>query len=92
MENERVRYRWRYYCEIRKKMITTKTALPEELIKWEHPDAVPVPGTMEVTPLADDPFAMCLSNILRDYKPPFEVGPLVKLSELAKKKPPTKDG
>jgi len=30
--------------------------------------------------------------MLKGYTPPYEVGPLVKLSELAKKKPPNKDG
>lgn len=87
-----VRYRWRYFCPIRQKMLTTSTALPENLVKIEHPDAVPLEWTKEVTELSDDPYSMCLSTILKDYKPPFEIQPLVKLSELAKKKPPTKDG
>lgn len=87
-----VRYRWRYYCPIRRKMLTTKTALPESLVKIEHPDAVPIEGTKEVTELSDDPYSMCLSMILKDYKPPYELQPLIKLSELAKKKPPKEDG
>lgn len=60
-----VMYRWRYYCEIRRKTISTKRALPEELIKVEHPDAVPIESTRVEISVPDDPMNDCTSAFLR---------------------------
>lgn len=38
-------YRWRYFCEIRQKHLTTKYHCNEQQIKREYPDAVPVEHT-----------------------------------------------
>lgn len=72
MGEKLVMNRWRYYCEIRKKMISTRSQLPEDLIKGEHPDAVPIEGSRREIDLVDDPWMLCTSNILRGYTPPSQ--------------------
>lgn len=47
-------------------MITTKAALGEDLIKAEHPDAVPVEGSRIETQLPDDPFENSTSAFIKD--------------------------
>lgn len=69
---ELIRYRWRYYCEIRKKFITTKHLLTEDLIRKEHPDAEPVPGSRTVMEINDnDQEASRPNSILRDAPIPW---------------------
>jgi hypothetical protein len=41
-------YRWRYFDAARGKHFTTRYHCTEEAIRAEHPDAVPVPGSLEV--------------------------------------------
>ena len=65
-----VRYRWRYFCSIRNKVITTKAAFEEQLIKAEHPDAVPVDGSRIETRLPDDPLENSTSAFLRNGPAP----------------------
>lgn len=65
-----VRYRWRYFCPIKNKMITTKAAFEEQLMKAEHPDAVPVDGSRIETLLSDDPLENSTSAFLRNASLP----------------------
>lgn len=60
-----VMYRWRYFCNIRNKTMSTRRALPEETIKVEHPDAVPIDGTRVEIIASDDPMENCTSAFLR---------------------------
>lgn len=60
-----IRYRWRYFCPIREKMVSTKAHLTEEIIKVEHPDAEPIPGTCIEIQIPDDPMANSTSSFLR---------------------------
>lgn len=86
MSDKLVMYRWRYYCEIRKKIVSTRSQLPEDLIKGEHPDAVPIEGSRREVDIGGDPWMLCTSNILRGYPPSS-------LAESAdEKKPPTGGG
>lgn len=68
MGRKLIRWQWRYFCEIRKKHITTARHLPEDLIRIEHPDAMPVPGTMIEIDIEDDPMANSTSAFLREVK------------------------
>lgn len=63
-----VRWRWRYYCEIREKYLITPNLLSEDLIKGAHPDAQPVPGTRVEIELSDDPLANSTSAFLDGLK------------------------
>jgi len=88
-----VRYRWRYFCPIRQRMITTRGHLPASLIKNEHPDAEPVPGSEDVIELPSDPEALRFSNILRDAPLPDNLPPPFRMEDyVAKKKPPGTGG
>ncbi len=89
MGEKLVRYRWRYFCEIRKKFVSTRNHLPEDLIKWEHPDAVPIEGTRIESELCKgDDYSLCFSNILRGVK---DVGNGI-VAEEDEKKPPDEGG
>lgn len=69
---ELIRYRWRYYCEIRKKFITTKHLLTEDLIRKEHPDAQPVEGSKTIITVSDeDPMINGTGSFLRDAPLPW---------------------
>lgn len=72
MGREIVRYRWRYYCDIRQRFITTKAHFEEAMIKGEHPDAVPVEGTRIESVAPDDMFANSTSAFLAgvEYQKP----------------------
>lgn len=61
-----VMYRWIYHCQIRNRMVSTPTPLPEDLIKHDHPDAVAIEGTRKEISLSDNPESMMTSSILRN--------------------------
>lgn len=82
-----VRYRWEYFCPIRKKKLRTRAHFPEDLIKHEHPDAVPIEGTRIEYEQPDNPMEGGAGGILRGLPPMFSA----KMFEM-KKKPPGKDG
>ena len=54
MPRTELRYRWRYYDEVRKKHLVTRYHATEEQIRPRHPDATAVPGTEQVLELPDD--------------------------------------
>lgn len=60
-----IRYRWRYYDEIRGRWVTTRYKTEAEQIHKEHPDAMPVDGTREDLVIEDDRMANCTSGFLR---------------------------
>lgn len=64
MGRQIIRYRWRYFCDIRKRFITTKAHFEEEMIKAEHPDATPVEGTRIESVAPDNPFTNSTSSFL----------------------------
>lgn len=52
-----IRYRWRYWDEVRRKHCTTRFHCTEEFIRKEHPDAVAVENSRQELVLVDDPYA-----------------------------------
>ena len=54
-----IRYRWRYFCEIRKKLLVTPYHCEESMIRSQHPEATPVESTREerIFPTTDDELA-----------------------------------
>lgn len=64
-----VRYRWRYYDEVRKKWFTTSYHCTESAIRKEHPDATPVDGSRQEFTLSDDPLR---STPMRASTPEFQ--------------------
>jgi hypothetical protein len=63
-------YRWRFFCPVRGRFITTKRPVPAHAIKWEYPDAEPVPGSrVIIDTIGDgDPESLRTSRILDDPK------------------------
>ncbi len=49
-----IRYRWRYFDEMRQIYITTRHRATENDITAAHPDALPVEGTRQVLEVPDD--------------------------------------
>lgn len=54
-----IRYRWRYFDEIRQKWLVTAYHCEESLIRSEHPEATPVESTREerIFPTTDEELA-----------------------------------
>ena len=47
--------RWRFYDEATGKFFSTNYWTTDTLIRIDHPDAVPIPGTEHVVALSGDP-------------------------------------
>lgn len=88
MGDVRVVYYWRYRCEIRKKMITTRYKTTREEIEVEHPDAVPIESSREERLMNVDPWSLCTSGFLVGVK---DLGNGI-VYDPDEKKPPTDGG
>jgi len=89
MARELVLYRWRCYCEIRKRWFVTRNPLSEESIKKEYPSAERLDHTRTVIQLSDDPSAMSFASILRNAPLPTDLPPFTPgLWSMNVKKPP----
>lgn len=52
-----IRYRWRYFDEIRARYVVTNYHASEDQVCGMHPDAVPLRETRQELTLPDDPVA-----------------------------------
>lgn len=61
-----VLYRWRYFDDLRNKLVTTKHVDTEENFLKSHPGAEKIPGSQEIRDAPEDPYQNCTSNFLRN--------------------------
>ena len=85
MSTVEVVYFWRYRCDIRNKMVTTRYKTTRERVITEHPDATPVESSREERRINGDPFASSTSGFLRGVK---DIGNGI-VYDPDEKKPPT---
>lgn len=65
-----IRYRWRYYDEVRRRHVVTSFHCTEDLIHKEYPDAQPVEGTREELTIVENWRVNSTSHF--QYPPPMD--------------------